>query len=67
MLVPSLWGELQDADAALCKAIDTTRRLAQDGTWQDCAETSEVEALEYLVELLKLRDGLLGLQRRANK
>jgi len=66
MRLPTLWGQLQEADKHLCEALATARRMSTDSTWQGCAETSEVEALRYLADLLTLRQDLLALQRRAN-
>ena len=66
MQLPTLWGHLQETDSFLCLAIETARRLTRDSTWQDCAQTTEIDALVYLTDLLKLRQDLLALQRRAN-
>jgi hypothetical protein len=47
----------------LCTALEAARRLTQDGTWQDCAETTEVEALRFTADLLEMRQTLVRLQR----
>ena len=41
----------------------TAKRLANDGTWQDCAETNEIEALRYAADLVELRDRIDKLRR----
>lgn len=65
MLVRSVWDALQAADAGVCEALETVRRLSNDSTWQGCAETTEAEACQMRLDLLALRERLLEIQHRA--
>jgi len=51
------------ADELICEEIEKLRRLSRDSTWQDCAETTEIEVLRALAGLLTVRQTLLDWQR----
>jgi hypothetical protein len=66
VLLKTLVDALDFADADLCDAMETVRKLAASSTWQGCAETTEQDVLLYGCYLLQLRSDLLRLRRVAN-
>jgi hypothetical protein len=61
--LPYTLKHLDAADVELCEALNDARRFATDGTWQDCAESSEAEAARFMADLVELRGRLVDLQR----
>jgi len=50
------------ADELICEEIEKLRRLSRDSTWQDCAETTEIEVLRALAALIEVRYALVQWQ-----
>ena len=63
MMAPGINTALNAADIEVCNALEQIRRLSDNGTWQGCAETNEIEVLRIRLEILELRDHLLRIQR----
>ena len=66
MRVTGVVNHLDEADLHLCSALAMIRRLCEDSTWQDCAETNETEVLRYRIGLIGLRNALLLMRKQAN-
>lgn len=64
MIVQGIKGALQNADEQLCKALDDARRLSDNPSWQDCAETTEAESSRLRADIAELRGHLVDIQRR---
>lgn len=54
MLVPTIADALDIANEALAEALELTRKLSDDHTWQSRSETDEIEVLHYRERLIRV-------------
>jgi hypothetical protein len=65
VLIPTIADSLDIANEALADALDLTRKLSDDQTWQVRAETDEIEVLHYRERLLRVSAEIRSLARIA--
>lgn len=65
MIAPTIVEALRVADEAIAHALEVTRKLSDDMTWQDRSDTDELEVLIFRMSLVKMQRDLAHLVRQA--